>query len=298
MKNVTPLYVLSEPNFDINNKNQLIKNKHCFNKNSNIVYDTSSYQCKNLVSLTDPEYERLLMQHKLLENKFMSIESNDSFKYSNLLPKSHFSKEIIIPKDRSFIVSSVNDELYKNLMKEDVVVNNCTHYNLSLSSLKSNKNKSHFSNNDITRNQYEDMSNNTIGYTSFNNNSNKFDNDSHNINSSYGQKNSKRLVNIKLNKIKRNISNNENSNNFSKNKTISKSNLTLNNCYNCSTKKQGIKDKKINLSVDNKRYNNNTTNSNIKNIKNNQKILASEIIDIDEKLSDKADKTNQNCYIF
>ena len=97
--------------------------------------------------LTDPEYEALLL-YKLRENKFMSIESGDSQKNPNVLPKSNFSKELIIPKDRSFIVSSVNDEVYKNLIQ----IENATSagMNLSMSSLKSKLN-------DKTLNQYDDI---------------------------------------------------------------------------------------------------------------------------------------------
>ena len=109
--------------------------------------DDGIYLCKNLKMLTDPEYEALLL-YKLRENKFMSIESGDSQKNPNVLPKSNFSKELIIPKDRSFIVSSVNDEVYKNLIQ----IENATSagMNLSMSSLKSKLN-------DKTLNQYDDI---------------------------------------------------------------------------------------------------------------------------------------------
>lgn len=113
--------------------------------------EDGAYLCKNLKVLTDPEYEALLF-HKLRENKFMSIESGDSQINSKVLPKSNFSKEIM-SKDLSFIVSSINDEIYKNLIKEDLTANNPGR-NLSISSLTSAIGKSHLSAIDKTDNQY------------------------------------------------------------------------------------------------------------------------------------------------
>ena len=70
--------------------------------------------------------------------------------HSSIHQSSRFnSKEILLPKDRSFIVSSINDEIYKNLIQADNNIASAG-INLSMSSLKSAKN-------DKTFNQYDDI---------------------------------------------------------------------------------------------------------------------------------------------
>ena len=75
----------------------------------------------------------------------MSIESETSnnHKNTNNLQKTHFSRDMLNQEGRSFIVSSINDDFFKNLFKEDIIISAGT--NLSMSSLKSAKNKSQIS---------------------------------------------------------------------------------------------------------------------------------------------------------
>lgn len=125
-----------------------ILNNHSHSHKDSQNNDNNAYLCRNLKYITDPEYD-LLLFYKSSEKRLLSLESD-------YYQKSFLSKEILRDKEKSFMMSSINEEIknilnYQSSQSNSLSIERRLSKSATVTSFRSYNNKL-----DDTQNQYEE----------------------------------------------------------------------------------------------------------------------------------------------